>query len=76
MSCNHMYVTEADKALNMCGLCGVTFDEWREGKVSTFKDGVTAERERIIELLEGLEPWGELDTAFVPELIALIKGEK
>ena len=52
MSCNHMYVTDVDKALNMCGLCGVTFDEWREGKVSTFKDGVTAERERIIKLLE------------------------
>ena len=52
MSCNHMYVTDVDKALNMCGLCGVTFDEWREGKVSTFKDGVTAERERIIKLLK------------------------
>ena len=51
MSCDHMYVTQADKALNMCGLCGVTFDEWREGKVSTFRDGVMAERERIIKLL-------------------------
>jgi len=38
--------------------------------------GKQDEQARIIELLEGLEPWGAVDTAFVPDLIALIKGEK
>ena len=75
MSCNHMYVTDVDKALNMCGLCGVTFDEWREGKVSTFKDGVTAERERIIKLLEDYAG-KECGFGIEHDLIALIKGEK
>ena len=31
MSCNHMYVTQADKEAERCGLCGITFDEWRDG---------------------------------------------
>ena len=38
--------------------------------------GVSLEQERIVELLKSLDPWGEIDTAFVPELIALIKGEQ
>ncbi len=38
--------------------------------------GIEREQERIIKLLEGLDPLGSIDTAFVPELIELIKGEK
>ncbi len=34
------------------------------------------EQARIVKLLEELDDWGSIDTAFVPELIALIKGEK
>jgi hypothetical protein len=37
--------------------------------------GKAREQERIIELLEGLDDWGLIDTAFVPDLIALIRGE-
>lgn len=37
--------------------------------------GIEREQERIIKLLEGLDPLGSIDTAFVPELIELIKGE-
>ena len=86
-----MYVTDVDKALNMCGLCGVTFDEWREGKVSTFRDGVMAERERIVKLIiDNAHPKGTigemLQDNYVLQLsecqeaadllVALIKGEK
>ena len=38
--------------------------------------GELAERKRIIKLLEDLDPYGPIDTAFVPELIELIKGEQ
>ena len=38
--------------------------------------GERIERERIIKLLKELNLFGSIDTAFVPELIALIKGEK
>ena len=34
MSCNHMYVTQADKEANRCGLCNISFDEWRDGPPS------------------------------------------
>jgi hypothetical protein len=81
MNRDHMYVTDADKALNMCGLCGVTFDEWREGKVSTFREGVMAERERIIKLLEHITQIGTEclmcgNDCSAERLIVLIKGEK
>lgn len=40
-----------------------------------FQDGRDYEKERLIKLLENLDPFGSIDTAFVPELVALIKGE-
>ena len=84
MSCDHLYVTEADKALEMCGLCGVTFGEWHDGNVSTYRDGVMAERERIIKLLgdKRFICFGDTDCyesldggCRCASLIALIKGE-
>jgi hypothetical protein len=33
MSCDHMYVTQADKEADRCGLCGISFDDWRDGLV-------------------------------------------
>jgi chromosome segregation ATPase len=29
-----MYVTQADKEANRCGLCNISFDEWRDGPPS------------------------------------------
>lgn len=51
-SCEHMFVTKADKELEMCGLCGATYGEWHDGNVSTYRDGVYAERARSIKELE------------------------
>jgi hypothetical protein len=40
-----------------------------------YDQGVKYERERIVRLLERLDLFGSIDIAFVPEIIALIKGE-
>jgi hypothetical protein len=35
VNCNHMFVTTEDKKVGRCGLCNISFDEWRDGVTLT-----------------------------------------